>query len=158
MELDGLFNILVFFYFFLNTTVISSTFHLTKSYVWQKWCSLAQTVSDCASPSPAPQLSFFIVLTQRLKVNVIMLVLRSWGEPIRRSQEGLLSRSGAPSEAGSIQNNAGQIRSCLMSKDLWGTNMGHQKGNWDIGSTNYQEGSRQIQLCWICCSVALAEG
>lgn len=27
-----------------------------------------------------------------------------------------------------------------MSKDLWETNMGHQRGNWDIGSTNYQEG------------------
>lgn len=60
-----------------------------------------------------------------------------------RSQGGFLSRPGPPSEAAldwSIQNYIGHLRSCLVTKDLWGANMGHQRGNWDVGSTNYREG------------------
>lgn len=69
-------------------------------------------------------------------MNRIMLALRNWGEPIRRSQEGFLSRSGPPSEAGSIQNCTGHIRSCLMSEDcrrpIWVSKDGLRK----FGSTN----------------------
>lgn len=84
------------------------------------WQWIFQTVPACLLP---PQLSAYIVLTERLKVNVIMLVQMNWGEPIRRSQGGFLSRLGPPSETGfgwSIQNYTGHLRSCLVTKDLWG--------------------------------------
>lgn len=28
----------------------------------------------------------------------------------------------------------------MVTKALWGAKLGHQRGNWVVGSTNYQEG------------------
>lgn len=38
----------------------------------------------------------------------------------------------------SIQNYTGHLGSCMVTKDLWGGgNMGQQRGNLEVGYTNY---------------------
>lgn len=120
-----------------------------------------------------------MVLTAGLKVNVIILAWRSWGEPIRRSHRGFLLRLGPPSEVGldcSIHNYTGQFRSSLVAKDMWGSQYGstiRKLGCWLLkllrmifsSGLNVQRGRKHTgvqihshitvmlqvdKICWIC--------
>lgn len=90
-------------------------------YYWKHWnWTLCQL---CLHPS---QLNALIVLTEGLKVNTIILVYRSWGKPMRKSQGGFLLRLSPHTVAvlhWSIQNYTGHLRSCSVTTDLLGGNM-----------------------------------
>lgn len=184
MECRYLAVFLILQFWKLNSSLINILF---ANNVLQRWRSLAVKISHCASLSASPSAQCLNCFDRKVKGECNYVSL----EELRWAHQEIIGR--VPVEAASLWD-SGPFK---ITQVTWGhawwlkicgaTNMGHQRGNWDVGFTNYrkwffliffmalkskrggfivlytweymwQSCCRHTNLCWICSSFIFTTG